>query len=741
MHCTIVAMILFVSPVFSQPSWNTGAKWIGINGTVEGVPVFKKRFATDGKIASAKLRITARGLYEGFINEQRIGDALLTPGWTSYDKRLQFQEYEVTKQIHPGTNEIRVTVADGWYHGALGIRPVSNHYGNEIALLFELVITYKDKHTVHINSDKSWEVSSGALLFSSLYDGEIYDANKSTSNWSNATEVNYAKTNLVPTLAEPVRRQEQFEPSLIFTTPKHEQVIDFGQNLAGWVKLKVRGKPGDTIRISHAEVLDSAGNFYTANLRQAKATDVYILKGDKEEIFEPHFTYHGFRYIKVEGCKANKEDFTAIALYSNMSRTGSFSCSDTLLNRLQKNIEWSLQSNFIDIPTDCPQRSERLGWTGDAQIFFRTASFNRDVKAFFSKWLTDLAADQGTDGAVPVIIPDLYGHANTNPKKSAAGWGDAATIIPWQLFQVYNDTATLKRQYSSMKAWVDYISSVSDNYLWQGKGFGDWLSPGAETPVPFIDQCYWAYSTQLLINAATVLGNKQDAKTYGSLLEKIKEAFVRTYMKIDGTTIANTQTSYVLALRFYLLPASLHKKAVEQLVNVIRENNYHLTTGFLGTPYLLPVLSDNGYTDVAFRLLQQQTYPSWLYAVKAGATTMWERWDAIKPDGSVQPTTYNHYAYGAVGDWLYRVLAGIDAAEPGYKKIVINPHFGGGLSWVKAAYTSASGKIISEWTLKENNVEMHVVIPGGTSAIVCVPGQEAKVVGEGEYTFHGHLPE
>lgn len=723
-------------------NWNNAAAWISNANPEDSIhpcPVFTKSFIIQKPVQSATLLITARGLYEAELNGQRVGNAFFTPGWTSYDRRILYQTYPVSNQLKTGDNKMVVTVADGWYRGVFGGLAARNNYGDKAGLLCQLHIVYADGSKEDVVSDTSWRAATGALLYSSIYDGELYDARVPVSPVSNVIVQGYDKSKLFVTEAEPVTKQEVIQPQRLFTAPNGEQVIDFGQNLAGWVRFKAKGNAGDTIKLFHAEVLDKAGNFYTGNLREAKAMDVYVLKGNGVETFEPHFTYHGFRYVKVVGCKVEKENFNAVALYSAVKNTGQFSCSNPAINQLQSNITWSLNGNFLDLPTDCPQRSERLGWTGDAQVFFRTASFNRQVQLFFTKWLQDLKADQGSNGAVTRIVPDLYGHTNTGAKRGVAGWGDAATIIPWTMYWVYNDTAILNNQYASMKGWVDYIQSASKNYLWEANGYGDWLAPGDSTSLPYIDQCFWAHSTQLLVNAATVLGKTADVAYYTQLLQKVKSSFLQTYVYDTNKPNTHTQTAYALALQFDLLPDSVAAKAAANLVALIKQNNNHLATGFLGTPYLLLVLSKYGYHNVAFDLINQNTYPSWLYPVKMGATTIWEKWNAILPDSNVQATSYNHYAYGAVGDWLYRVVAGIDAASPGYKNIIIKPVIGGGLTWVAASYECAFGKISSSWKLKGKKVNMQVTIPPHTTATVFIPGKGSVQAGPGTYRYTGVL--
>lgn len=776
-------------PAFFQTGLQHPSNWIAQwilpgfheDSTNRPPPVFRKTFMIEKKVRFATLFITAHGLYEATMNGQRIGNALFTPGWTSYHRRLQYQCYDLTSQLRKGNNQVQVTVGDGWWRGVFGGAMTHDHYGKDAALLFQLQIVYTDGGRGMLVSDSSWQSATGSIRYADLYNGEIYDARIEDSAWAGVRVADsdgpadsghlaipdsiggiYAKNNLVATISEPVTRQQTLHPIKVFTDPKGEQLIDFGQNISGWVRFRPVGQPGDTITITHAEALDKDGNFYTGNLRAAKAQDVYILNPSTSSSqlptadppknptstlqsstssplsLEPHFTFHGFRYARVEGWRGalHPDDFEAIALSSNLQHTGDFTCSNPLLNQLQHNIVWSQQDNFLDIPTDCPQRSERYGWTGDAQIFARTASFNQDIYTFFSKWLKDLAADQGSNGGMPVIIPDLNGHRNIGPKKGVAGWGDAATIVPWTLFNAYGDTAVLETQYASMKAWVDYIQSAAQpHYLWNADGYGDWLAPDTmKTLVPFIDQCYYALSTRLLVKAAGILNKPEDSGYYAALYKKVQTALLEIYYPLP-----NTQTGYLLPLYFDLLPDSLRASAVEKLVILIRNNQDHLATGFLGTPCLLPVLTRYGYTDLAYTVLLQDTPPSWLYPVKMGATTIWEKWDAITPDGTVGDKSLNHYAYGAVGDWLYREVAGISEEEPGYRTIRIQPHPGGGLSFVKASYDCPYGTIVSSWRMEKGRFRLHVEIPPNTKALIYLPesqnpGQPIRV-GSGVYDF------
>ncbi len=736
----------FQMGLLNSSSWM--AKWIEAGFTEDSVnrpaQYFRKQFSLPKKIASATAYITAHGMYEALINGKRVGDAYLSPGWTSYNKRLQYQVYDVTALLNNGNNAVGVTLGNGWYRGFLAWGDNKNIYGKKLGFLFQLNISYSDGSIATFISDESWKSSTGAIRFSEIYHGETIDAREEKSGWSmpdyndagwNTVKIaSYSNENLLATYNEPVKKQETFKPVKIFKTPAGEQVIDFGQNLVGWVMMTAKGNAGDKVIIRHAEVLDKKGNFYIENLRAAKATATYILKGNEEENFEPHFTFFGFRYIKVEGYPGDlkPENFTAVALYSNMKPTGTFTSSSALINQLQHNIQWGQKGNFLDVPTDCPQRDERLGWTGDAQAFSRTAAFNFGVNNFFAKWLRDVEADQFATGSIPHVIPNVLG---TNAGGSA-GWADAATIIPWNMWLAYGDKKILEDQFSSMKAWLGYMEKSSKDYLWNtGSHFGDWLffrpfddndGRSAVTDKYMIAQCFFAHSTQLVINAAHVLNKKEEEEKYSLLLKKVKEAFIKEYVTANGRLVSGTQTAYVLALNFDMLPEALRKQAAENLVNNIKNYRTHLTTGFLGTPYLCHVLTRFGYTDLAYELLLQETYPSWLYPVKMGATTIWERWNGIRPDSTFEPASmnsFNHYAYGAIGDWMYRVVAGLDTDEdgPGYKKIIIKPHIGKGLTKASAILQTYYGVLSSSWTTENGNITLDVEIPANTTATVYIP--------------------
>ncbi len=744
----------FQTALLQQADWK--ANWVEAGYKEDSIlrpcPLFRKSFSLKKKVQSAVAYITAHGMYEAQLNGRRVGNAYLTPGWTAYHKRLQYQTYDVTGLVQKGENAVGVTVGNGWYRGPIGFSNSRDVYGKTLALLMQIVVTYSDGNTETITTDSTWKSTAGPIRNVEIYNGEMYDARLEKTGWANAgfddkdwsgvKVVGATKEILLATHNEPVTKHEVFQPVKVFTTPAGEQVIDFGQNLVGWVTIKVNGQAGDTITLRHAEILDKKGNMYFANLRQAKQTNHYILKGGGTENFEPHFSWQGFRYVQVKGLREPllPENFQAVALYSNMQPTGTFSTSNTLLNQLQHNIQWGQRGNFLDVPTDCPQRDERLGWTGDAQAFSRTASFNMNVDNFFAKWLQDLEADQ-VNGAVPYVIPNVIDSNAVN----SAGWADVATIIPWNMYLAYADRALLANQYNSMKAYVESIRKVARDNLWNnGSHFGDWLfyrpeddndGRSAVTDKHMIAQCFYAHSTQLLINAAKVLGKKADEEMYAQLLEQIKAAFQREYLTPSGRLVSSTQTAYVLALQFDMLPDALRTQAAKRLNDNVKAYGNHITTGFLGTPYICHVLTRYGYDTTAYKLLLQEKYPSWLYPVKMGATTIWERWDGQKPDSSFQTpgmNSFNHYAYGAIGDWMYRQMVGLDTYEdePGYKHIRIQPHLSDSIKQASASLKTYYGEVSAGWKLQGQQFSLDVTVPPNTHASVFIPALNANAITE-----------
>jgi len=746
--------------LFPQSEWK--AKWIEMgNDTARFSPAphFRKEFVLSKNVSSARVYATAHGFYELQINGKKVGDQVLTPGWTSYSKRLQYQVYDVTKMLIKGNNAVGAVLGDGWYRGTLGWGNNWAIYGRKLGLLFQMKVTYTDGTVATFLSDETWKASNdGPIRMNDIYDGETYDATKEFSKWSNAgyddskwhgvTIGNYNNSNLLASEGAPVKKIQEIKPIRIFKTPKGSMVVDMGQNMVGWLRLKVTGTKGTVVTLRHAEVLDKYGEFYTTNLRDAKCRLTYTLSGNGEETYEPRFTFMGFRFVEVTGFpgELNTENLTGVVVHSDMPVTGTYESSNPLLNQLQHNIQWGQRGNFVDVPTDCPQRDERLGWTGDAQAFCRTAAFNMDVSSFFSKWLKDVSADQRPGGEVPDVIPDILNKQGAPTVQPSAGWGDVAVIAPWTMYLVYGDINYLKNQYPGMKAWVEYIRrKAGDKYIWTGGSkYGDWLfyhppvnnhtEPDGHTEHDFIATAFYAYSTSLLAEAAKALGKTDDAKMYSELFGKIKDVFINEYVTNTGRVGTNSQTSYVLALKFNLLPENLRTKAAELLSKDIKSRGNHLSTGFLGTPYLCHVLSDFGYTETAYDLLLQETYPSWLYPVKMGATTIWERWDGQKTDSTFQDAgmnSFNHYAYGAIGDWMYRISAGLETMSPGYRHLIIQPHPTKKLGYSKATFESSYGTVASGWERKDGKTIVKVRIPVNATAIIILPAGGQDRVTEG----------
>ena len=748
---------------WSEPaSWETGlldttdwtADWIEPlvpEDTTRSMPapLLRRAFTLRDDIASARLYITSHGVYEARINGERVGDLLLTPGWTSYNHRLQYQTYDVSRQLRAGSNALGVTLGDGWYRGYLAWGKQRNHYGKQLALLAQLEVTYRDGSTQRIVTDGDWQSSTGAIRSADIYNGIEYDArleprgwdtgDYAARDWQGVRVVDYGKAHLVAPVGPPVQVTQILPAQEVLVTPQGDTVLDFGQNLVGRVAFTVTGPAGRTVTIDHAEVLDRDGNFYTDNLRAARQQIVYTLAGGGPETFRPQFTFMGFRYVRVRGWPTELATAAMVAevIHSAMEPTGTFSCSDSLINQLQRNIQWGQRGNFVDVPTDCPQRDERLGWTGDAQAFARTATFNYDVAGFFQKWLQDLAADQQPSGAVPHVIPQVLAERDN----ASAGWADVATIGPWTMYLAYGDRRLLQEQYPSMRAWVDYIEAVTTpGYLWTtGWHFGDWLffsvadDPGGSSAVTdryLTAQSFAIYSADLLVKAAEVLEQPEDVRHYRALADNLREAYLREYVTPAGRLVSGTQAAYVLALQFDLLPEELREQAAARLAENV--NRYgHLTTGFLGTPYLLDVLTQNGYPDLAYRLLERKEYPSWLYPVTRGATTIWERWDGIKADSSFQTVgmnSFNHYAYGAVGDWLYRTVAGLDTdeARPGYRHLHLRPRPGGTLTHAEATLETPYGLAASGWELSDDALTVRVRIPPNTTADLTLPDADTE---------------
>ncbi|MEI6131664.1 MAG: family 78 glycoside hydrolase catalytic domain [Bacillota bacterium] len=723
------------------------AEWVKpYEGFGKICPIFKKEFhvgAHGSKLKKARLYISALGVYEAELNGERIGDFVLAPGWTSYNKRIQYQKYDITNLLK-SNNRLEVTVGEGWCVGPIGWEYVREIYSKHVAIIAVLKIEYEDGKIITIDTDKTWEVAESPVIFSGIYDGETFDARVIPHNWRGVSICKRSKDALVMQDGEYVKEIEALSAVRMLTTPKGETVIDFGQNLTGYVRFCVNASAGDVCKISHAEVLDSEGNFYTDNLRKAKQQIKYICGGG-EECYNPHFTFQGFQFIRIDEWPGEfkLEDFKAIVVHSDIKRTGHFECSNPLLNKLYSNIIWGQKGNFLDIPTDCPQRDERLGWTGDAQVFVRTASYNFDVNKFFVKWLRDLKADQFDDGSVGYVIPHLNLFPNTT---NSSGWADAAVICPWQIYLTYNNVSLLAEQFDSMKKWIDYIRKNNKNEaIWLNNWhFGDWLSledeaiNGSTEYKLLIANAYYAYSTSLLVKAGKVLG--KDMSAYETLHTKIVKEFKSEYFENDELKF-KLQTAYALVIYFGL--ADDPQKMAKELADLIIKNDNKLKTGFLGTPYLLHVLSQNGYSEVAYSLMLQEEFPSWLFSVKMGATTVWEHWDGMRPDGTmwdVGMNSFNHYAYGAVADWMYGVMAGIntDESNPGFKHIRFEPIVDARLEYVKASIDTKYGTVASQW--RRDGADVHYIfdVPEECTATLCIDfgasrGKTVTEVGPGRH--------
>lgn len=756
---------------WSEPAfWETGlldradwkAAWVGspfLGGprTPSPSPFLRKTFSLAGDIRSARLYVTALGLYEFYINGNRVGEDVFSPGWTDYNKRVQYDVYDVTQQLRSGDNAAGAILGDGWYCGNVAMFG-RQFYGDRPKLLAQIVVEFADGRTETIETDGSWRQSSGPILEADLIMGESYDARLEMPGWNETgfDDSQWQGAEIFPDpgmarvarLGPPVRRMGELKPG----APQQAQdpgwlfeglVFDFGQNMAGRLRLRMRAKRGMTVRIRHGETLARNGVVYRENLRLARAEDFYTFKGDGEETWEPRFTFHGFRYAEIAGIgKFEVLEATGIVLHSSMALTGEFECSNPLVNQLQHNIQWGQRSNFLEAPTDCPQRDERLGWTGDAQVFARTAAFNMDVAAFFTKWQTDIEDAQTPEGMVPAVIPCAKLDFDGGP-----AWADAAVICPWTIYLCYGDKGLLEKHYASLVRFVGYLESLSRDGIRSHagcsytSGFGDWLALDGSgkmeggTPKELIGTAFFAVSTRLLSRIATILGRKEDASRYESLFETARAAFNREFVTASGRIASGTQTACVLALHFDLLPESLRDVAVEALVRDIRYRKTHLATGFVGTPYLAHVLTRAGKIDIAYELLLQETWPSWLYAVTQGATTIWERWDGWTHDRGFQDSgmnSFNHYAYGAIGDWLYSTVAGIDLdpEAPGYKHVILHPRPGGGLTSARAALDSGYGRIASDWEIRQSEFVWKICVPANSRATVYVPSSPGSVITE-----------
>lgn len=738
-------------------SWEMGlvrkndwqAEWIGLRqvttDALSPAPLMRRTFNARKQVKRARLYATARGIYEVYINGQRAGDAIFPPGWTDYRIRIQYQTYDVTGMLQTGENVIGTWLGTGWYAGYIGFFGQSRHYGAETAFLAQLHIEYADGSKEIILTDGEWKASNGPILHSDFLAGEFYDSRLELPGWN---DVNYDdsawrpvftaprdNTQLIADCAQPVRAIERLKPFSVKSLDSNTQIVDMGQIMTGWVRLGLRGKAGTRIQLRYAEVLNKDGSIYTDNLRTAKATDTYIVKGGPRETFEPRFTFHGFRYVEVTGYPGQLKsgDITGIVVQSDTPKVGSFECSHPMVNQLQRNIEWSQRGNYLSIPTDCPQRDERMGWLGDAGLFIRTASHNMDVAAFFTKWMQDIEDAQSPEGGFPDVAPRVVDRMDGAP-----AWGDAGVIIPWVMYRQYGDTRIIRKHWDAMARWMNYIAQANPDHLRVNRlnnNFGDWLSIGADTPKEVLATAYWAYDALLMSKMAAVTGKRSETKQYAELFERVRTAFLTAFVDGDGKIKGDTQTCYVLALNFQLMPTEeLRDRAVQHLLAAIKCKHDHLSTGIVGVGGLMPALSESCNTETAYKLLLNESFPSWGHTIKHGATTIWERWDGWTRENGFQTpamNSFNHYALGSVGEWLYRYLAGIDIDPDvaGYERMLIRPRIRDGIMHAGAELRSIRGRISSAWEVKDGAVLLKLTLPPNTTAKVVLPCSNGKVNG------------
>ena len=725
----------------------------------EGTPAsyFRHECTARAGLRRATLQLTGLGIVEPWVNGTRVGDEVLAPGWTSYRHRLVVSTIDVTPQVREGANAIGIAVADGWALGRLGWEDKHSHFSDRRAVTVELVLEYDDGHEL-ITTDPTWKVGSGGTRAASIYDGETYDARLEPTGWSEAgfddsqwggVEVfDWPVKSLIAPVSEPIRRIEELAPTEIITTPSGRTVVDFGQEISGWVRISVDAGDGDEIVLRHAEWMTD-GEIDLETVRTAKVTDTYIGDGSGVQHWEPRFTFHGFRYVQIDGWpgEVTANDVRAIVVHTDMRRTGWLTTSNPLLNRLHENVVWSMRDNFVGVPTDCPQRDERLGWTGDINAFAPTAAFLHDVRGVLGSWLQDLAAEQAAKGFVPWVVPDVL----SNPSTPTALWSDVAVSLPWVLYQEYGDESILEKAYPSMTSFVSDVAARLDEHgLWStGFQYGDWLDPaapddnpaGGKTDRHLVASAYFAKVTREMAATADVLGRTDDRAEFQDLAERTRAAFRREYVTASGRVANESATAYALAIVFDLLEDEQRQHAGDQLAALVAKAGYTIATGFAGTPLVTDALSSTGHLDEAYLLLLQERCPSFLYPVTMGATTIWERWDSVRPDGTINPsgmTSLNHYALGAVADWMHRSIGGLTATTPGYRSMRIAPLPGGGLSNAELSHDTVHGRVEISWTLNAERGHLTVTVPDGTTATVVPPlhrdGLEVEV-GPGEHAW------
>ena len=707
-------------------------------------PYLRRAFELHGQVTRARLYVSALGTYDLSVNGNAVSDAVLAPGWTDYDQRLLYQAYDVTSLLEPGSNVIAAIVADGWacsFYGFDGRRRGA-HYAQTPQLLAQLMVDRADGSSEVVASDETWRTSTGAVSHADLLMGERRNFRNEPVGWRlpDFDDSDWCPprcyrhgTALIADPGPPVRPHECLPAVRVEVLADGTAIADFGQNLAGWVEIQTEHRTEPEIVVRHGEVCDASGRVYVENLRTARQVDSYALSGDGE-LLAPRFTFHGFRYAEITGLGADaaRATITARVVHSDIPQTGRFECSSPMVTQLHGNIDWGQRSNFISVPTDCPQRDERLGWLGDAQVFVQTASYNRDVAAFFSKWMDDVVDAQLPNGAFSDFAPRL-----NHDWAGAPAWADAGVIVPWTMYKMYGDRALLERHYEAMAAWLAWLAASNPDRRWSrelGNNYGDWLAPVRDdTPRELLATAYFAYDAQLMARIAQALGREDDAAGYRILAAEVRDAFQRHYVRDDGQVESRTQTAYVLALHMDLVPDELRPMAASHLVEAIATEQWHLSTGFVGVGYLLPVLSENGYSDVAYRLLEQRSYPSWLYPIEHGATTVWERWDGWTEERGFQSprmNSFNHYSLGSVGEWLYRFVLGIeqDAASSGFGRLILRPHAGGSLTFARGTFTSVRGDISSSWISEGGLFRLEISLPPNVTASVRVASPSPESV-------------
>ncbi|MBN9390179.1 MAG: family 78 glycoside hydrolase catalytic domain [Chloroflexi bacterium] len=741
---------------------------VPVTVTLEADPYLRRDFQLAKPVARARIYATAKGVYELHLNGQRVGNDYLAPGWTDYPKRLLYQAYDVTGLLQPEANTLGAVLGLGWFAGHIGWDAMKNYYGTQPQLLAQLVVEYTDGTIEVVGSDSQWRATTkGAIRYSDFLAGELYDARQELVGWASPGYDDSAWTavntyggpteNLLADCAPAIQVTEDVKPIAILPQPDGKTIFDMGQNMVGWVKLRVNSPAGTRLQLRFGEMLDTDGSLYTLNLRSARQTDIYIAKGAGEEIFEPHFTFHGFRYVELSGYEGTPdlELVTGRVIHSDAPRSGTLKTSNELVNQLVSNIRWGQRGNFVSVPTDCPQRDERLGWMGDAQIFARTATYNMDLANFYRKWINDVVDGQSEEGGFSDVAPRMVDLADGAP-----AWGDAGVIIPWTVYLMYGDTRVIEQNFEAMAAWMRYLHKPNPNFIRANNlvnNFGDWLAldnaetvtdidqqrnPGEwmaacqATPKELLATAYWAYDATLMAKMAKAIGREAEVARYTELFEQIKAAFIAEFVSEDGHLTSDSQTSYILALQANLIPDHLKEAAAGHLVANIKRRSGHLSTGFVGVGYLCPVLSENGYSDVAYELLLKTTFPSWGYSIEQGATTIWERWDGwTKEKGFQSPTmnSFNHYSLGSVGQWLYQYVAGIDTdpEKPGFYHSIVRPQVDPRLTSVEASYEALTGLISSAWQTEGDKFTLHLTIPANTTATVSIPTTSADNVKEG----------